>query len=102
MYDIKFNLPNLAKGAEFDIGGLGRFENGKSYVIDDETADYFRQYNGYHATVEPESEQDVEPQYEFTPGPALLEAFKDVEGIDVSVHKKEKAPVSAPNAGGNE
>jgi hypothetical protein len=100
MYKITFDLPNLAKGAEFDVGGLGRFKNGSEYVIDDETAEGFRAYHSRFETVEDGNTVDVvnnegdtvqEPHYEFVNGPTVLQALESVPGVTVEVHKEETA-----------
>jgi hypothetical protein len=45
-YKMKVDIPNRPKGAEIMIPGLGAFENGKSYSIEDEQAEAFRRARG--------------------------------------------------------
>lgn len=35
MAQLVVNLPNMAKGAEVEVQGLGVFENGKSYELEE-------------------------------------------------------------------
>ena len=96
MYKITFDLPNLAPGAEVEVNGLGRFENGKTYVIDDALAETFRTF---HQVLETEYDEVPTndggitnvPRYVPKPGPTVLQAFENTEGVTVQTYTPKKA-----------
>lgn len=45
-YKISVDMPNLAKGAEVFIDGLGTFKNGESVVVSAEQVTHFRNAHG--------------------------------------------------------
>jgi len=47
MTKITVNLPNRPKGSMVGIPGLGRFENGKEYDVDDKVLRRHAQRKGY-------------------------------------------------------
>lgn len=73
MYKITLNFPNLAKGAEVQIAGLGVFENGYEYVVSDEEAEAFRVHNQVVSTEV--GKDDGSFTTTASPGPTLLQAF---------------------------
>lgn len=44
MYQLELDYPNMPKGQELSIPGLGTYQNGSTTVISKEEADSFRQY----------------------------------------------------------
>jgi hypothetical protein len=93
-YKITIDLPNLSKGQGVAIIGLGEFENGKSYVIDEETQDQFRAVN---ATQVDEEDDKGRPTGRVLSnlGPTLKQA-KFQEGITVEAVKEEKKADESP------
>ena len=88
MYTIEINLPNLAKGAEVAIDGLGVFENGHTYYVSAEDAEIFRLRNTTHPSGEHDP-ADGFMTYETKQGPTLLQAFKGHPYITVMTEKAE-------------
>lgn len=41
MYILEIEMPNLAKGTEVQIDGLGVFANGESHVIEEDAVEHF-------------------------------------------------------------
>lgn len=99
MYDMTLDLPNLAKGAEVEIDGLGLFENGYTYEIPADLADTFRRK---HQRLEGEYNKQGRFEGTIVHGPTLLEAFKNHEGIEVAVHKEEKSPKNDDKSKGDD
>lgn len=81
MYNIQFDLPNLAKGAEINIGGLGSFINGQSFNVTDEEAEQFRVFG---TTYTSETDESGFLTLTAVKGKNLREAFDGVPGITVS------------------
>jgi hypothetical protein len=99
-YKLELDLPNVGKGVEVYLDGLGFFENGKDYEITDEQADAFRvahQEVTYHT--DPDNGMVTHTTEE--PGPTVLEYFKSHEGVTVSSDKKVAKKAAAPPQGGN-
>lgn len=80
-YQLKLSLPNVGKGGTVAIDGLGEFENGKEHTVSEDDALRFRHAR---ATVESTTDKDGVTEAKEVLGPTLVEAFKGVEGIDVS------------------
>ena len=74
MYKMTLNFPNLAKGAEVQIGGLGIFQNGYEYIIDDEEAEAYRVHN---QVLETELDDDGNMTTTTVLGSTLLKAFTE-------------------------
>jgi len=98
-YKLELDLPNVGKGVEVYLDGLGIYENGKDYEITDEQANAFRvahQVVTYHTDEETGTVTHTTEE----PGPTVLEYFKDREGVSVSTDKKsepaKKAAASSP------
>lgn len=94
MYKISFDFPNLAKGTELEIGGLGRFKNGGTYEVSDEDAQNFRVHNQHLETVvvEPEDDDD-EPteRVDIVLGKTLEDAFDEHPHVHVESVKAKPA-----------
>lgn len=81
MYKMTVDFPNLAKGAEVQIDGLGIFENGYEHTVEDDQAQDFR---NSHSTVEEEHDEEGNViSHTTVPGPTIVQAFKNTEGITV-------------------
>lgn len=95
MYKITFDLPNLAPGAEVEVNGLGRFENGKTYEIDDEQAQTFRDRHmvfdtEYDEVPTNDGGTTKVPRYVPKPGPTVLQAFENTVGVTVETYSPKK------------
>lgn len=97
MYELKLNLPNVGRGVEVEIDGLGTFKNGTTVEVSKAQAENFRQRN---MVTEFETNDKGELQSKFKPGPTVLEAFRDTEGVDVvkaeTKHDDDPVTVKAP------
>jgi len=98
MYEMTIDMDNLAKGADVEVDGLGLFKNGETVEVSDEDAENFRLR---HQRVEHTFDEEGKLHVEVSPGPTLLEAFRGVDGVEVSV-KKEQKPQGNPPKGGAE
>lgn len=87
MYKLAIDLPNSAPGAEVSINGLGVFENGREYEIDDDRAEAYRLVNQVQTST---TDKDGAMTVSTEPGPTLLEAFKSHPGIKVTTVKEKK------------
>jgi hypothetical protein len=87
MYHLKLNLPNMAKGAEVEIDGLGVFRNGHEYEIEPHMAESFR---NSHARSVPTFGDDGSFTQERVLGPTLLQTFKDNPSITVTTVEEKK------------
>jgi hypothetical protein len=86
-YKLELDLPNVGKGVEVYLEGLGMFENPGEYEISDEQAEEFRvahQVVTYHQ----DPDNGLITSTDIEPGPTVLQYFKDREGITVSTPKK--------------
>src|SRR3954453_15612338 len=70
-YSVKVSFPNMPKGQELLINGLGTFENGSTAAVSDEEAETYRAYRASAGL------GDV----------TLTEAFKDNENVSVTATK---------------
>jgi hypothetical protein len=87
-YELSINMPNLAKGAEVQIAGLGTFENGSTYKITDEEHDSFRRYHGSVETaIDEETNESLGS--ELVVGPTLIQASDNMYGVSVKKAKPE-------------
>ena len=85
-YVITIDHPNLPKGAEIQIAGLGEFKNGEEYVVSDEEHDDFRRYHGKVQPVVDKEGAIVGSKLE--PGPTLIQS--NFYGVAVKVEEKNK------------
>lgn len=76
MYLLKLNLPNLSQDAELELDGLGVFQNGHEYEIDNDRAEAFRLRHVF-----------VDDNGTHQNGPTLLSYYKDSVGVDVSIKR---------------
>ncbi len=81
MYKLTVNMPNLPKGDDVIIDGLGVFKNGETSEVTAEQAAYFRRHHGGLAWDEA-AEADV-----WKDGRTLLEASKNMFGVEVAVDR---------------
>jgi hypothetical protein len=95
MYNLTIDLPNLAKGAEVDIDGLGRFENGGSYEISDDEAEAFRTK---HQTVTSEYDSEGNLHTTLEKGPTVAQAFSGDKNVTVRTTKKANPKAQHPTA----
>ena len=73
MYEVSIDQPNLPKGAEVQIHGLGVFKNGDSATVSKEDAERFR---SLYSTVD-NNGRTVQ-------GPTLAQASKTMYGVTVT------------------
>lgn len=88
MYTMTIDLPNLAKGADVEIDGLGLFQNGDTVTVDKDLAETFRQR---HQTVESETDQSGNTQRTIVRGPTLLQYFSKHDHIVVTTDKQDES-----------
>lgn len=86
MYTISIDLPDLPKGTDVDVDGLGTFENGSVNDISDELAESFRTH---HATIDTKLGEDGSHQNSIVLGRSIEEAFAD--NPNITVEKASKA-----------
>jgi hypothetical protein len=83
-YTLKVDHPELGKGSTLQIPGLGEFENGKSYELEDETIKGWEQ--SHALTVPGEDGEDVVI--------SLKERIANMYGVKITksgtTHKDEK------------
>jgi len=95
MYKMVIDFPNLAKGAEVQILGLGIFSNGDTHIIDDDAAQNYRDHNT--SIVEDFDEDGAVVGRHTEQGPTLLQAFHNHTGVTVEVAEgKREKPKDAP------
>jgi hypothetical protein len=70
-YVVTVDMPNLPKGEEVTITGLGAFVNGEATVVDEETENAFRVANQTSTSTH---DEDGFQTLEWALGPSLLEA----------------------------
>lgn len=87
MYSVTVDMPNLPKGEEVEISGLGRFENGKTTTVSKEEAEAFRTF---HQRVSYERDENGALITVTEIGPTLLQA--NILGVKVETVKDEPAP----------
>lgn len=90
MYEMTIDQPNRPKNDPIQIPGLGTFANGGTYTIDDEAAQSFRSYHSRQTTVVDEKTEAVKGT-KAELGPTLLEASKNMYGVEVTVAKEQKS-----------
>lgn len=81
MYDITIDFPNMPKGQEVSIPGLGTYANGTTSTVTKEEADMFRTY---------QTDTGM-------PDQTLLQAFQKQDGVTVTTQSTDK-----PKSGGND
>lgn len=86
MYKLKIDMPNLAPGATVELDGLGIFQNAGTYEITEAEADVFQsRATVYNSTFDSSGRIIIEKII----GPDLVEAFSEVEGIEVTLLGKD-------------
>jgi hypothetical protein len=87
-YELKVDMPNLSSGQSVAIGGLGVFEQGKTYVISDEDHARWRSFNT--AAVDEVDDKGVPTGRVVPRDPGtLLVAYKNVQGITITTASKD-------------
>lgn len=81
MYQMTVQLPNLPKGADVVVDGLGTFTNGETYTISEEMDMAYRRHN---MTQKFTHNADGRLVAKTELGPTLLEATENNEGLDVT------------------
>jgi hypothetical protein len=81
-YKLEFDFPNLAKGTEVQIVGLGTFRNGESYTISERRAAEWRSANTVQSHSYDEAGNLV-PDDVQDPG-TLYKAFKSNKSVKIS------------------
>lgn len=94
-YELTIDMPNLTKGAEVEIPGLGVFKNGSTTVLEDEQVATFRTYNRAYGEMVVDEETKMTMPSEVTLGPTPLQAVWP-EGISVEAVKEEPKKTAAP------
>lgn len=84
-YSLTVDYPNMPKGQELSIVGLGTFKNGSTTTISDEEAQMFRDM---------QVANNMEDR-------TLLAAFKDSDYVTVEVAKTEKKDDDKKKEGDN-
>src|SRR5215208_6904264 len=102
MSSVRVNHPNLPRGADVEIPGLGVFKNGSARQVDEEQVENWRWYNQRAVEVGDRPEDGV-AAVEYQRGPTLKQAFENVDYIEVlddeprkESPKTEKSKESAP------
>ena len=92
--EIEFNNPDIPKGTEVTIDGLGILVNGETRVVSEEEQEQFRTHKKGELVVEIEK------------GPTISQALKKVRGITTKVVNSEPPtpnpepePAPTPNGG---
>lgn len=80
-YKVIVNQPNLGKGTEVFIDGLGTFKNGDEAVVSNAQADQFRNAHGR-----------VNDEGQWEQGPTLGQAFGEGSGITIERVSEKEAP----------
>lgn len=100
-YKLTVDHPNAGEGAQLSVHGLGTFENGKSYLIDDDLAEQFRQMNGQVVSAYDEQGQPAASEYVLGPALDEIEIFGfTIEPYDQPTQSSE--PVQENNSAGEE
>lgn len=86
VYELTIDQPNLPKGEPVQIPGLGTFENGYSYTISRDEAEAFRTYHTRQKVKYGDDGSIVGSELE--KGPTLLEAAKNMYGLEVNAFDK--------------
>lgn len=82
VYSLTVDLPTSPKGEPVQIAGLGTFDNGKTYTVSKEQADFFRSFNA--VLVDDVDDKGNVVGSKLEQGPTLLEAAKTMYGVEVS------------------
>jgi hypothetical protein len=91
MYNLTIQKPSLPPGTEVQIHGLGVFENGKQYLIDEAQAARFREANSKQQSEITDRETGAMRVWD-EQGPTVLQAFKDDATVVVEVVKAKNPP----------
>ena len=84
MYALKVDFENLAEGTPVELDGLGIFENGGAYVIEDDEAEHFR---NFHSVQKIKHDKKGKMTVTTELGPTVLEYFEGNPGVEVTVEK---------------
>lgn len=90
MYKMTVDFPNLSKGAEVQIDGLGIFENGYEHPIADDLAQDYRTHHSHIVEELDEGGEVISRTVE--QGPTLLQAFSGHESITIKSTKTRRPP----------
>lgn len=101
--EIEFNNPDIPKGTEVTIDGLGILVNGETRVVSEEEQEQFRTHNSVqHTSYSKKGELVIETEK----GPTISQALKKVRGITTKVVNSEPPtpnpepePAPTPNGG---
>lgn len=99
MFTLTLDLPNLPKGGDLEIDGLGTFQNGSSFEISDEQANAFSTKD---STLKTTTHEDGKLSNVIVPGRTLVEAFKDHPYITVVAKSNTSVKPSNVNSKDNE
>jgi hypothetical protein len=87
VYEVTIDEEGTPKGQLIQIPGLGTFENGSTFDVDE---DQHAQFRAYHTTTTPVEDEegnlvieDGTYVYETELGPTLLQASKGMNGVEV-------------------
>jgi hypothetical protein len=83
VYELTVDVPSSPKGEPIQIPGLGTFENGGTYGVNEDDAQAFRTYHSVQKPVYSEEGQMILGN-EVELGPTLLQASKSMFGVEVS------------------
>jgi hypothetical protein len=86
VYKMKLDIDHLHKGDSIQVAGLGTFENGATHDITESMHNQFRVQNSTFKDIVDDDNSVV--AVETIPGPTLLQAFADRDGINVTANKK--------------
>lgn len=93
MYEITVDNPNSPKGEPIQIPGLGTFENGSTYVVSKDEAASYRAYHATQTTVRGADDDSIFGA-DLEQGPTLLQAAKNMYGVEVSTVSSDDAKTS--------
>lgn len=94
-YKVELDLPNVGKGVEVYVDGLGILENPGTYEVSQEEADAFRVVH-QKVTYNQDPDNGLVTSTDVELGPTLLEYFKGKEGVKVTKTKDTKKAESTP------
>lgn len=91
-YNVTVDMPNLPRGEEVEISGLGRFKNGSTTEVSKEDAEAFRTF---HQNVRFEHDENGALLTITEQGPTVLQA--NIPGVVVETVKEAPSKTETPD-----
>lgn len=89
VYEVELDVPGLPKGELVQIPGLGTYENKSTFDVDADQHTAYRAHNSVQELIYGGESGEEIIGSTVVPGPTLLQASKNMFGVEVAVYGKQ-------------